>query len=363
MKRIVYAVSMIVLLFMAVMPLRCRADSDDSAEDRIRSEIDGALGDHGTGITYDGINDIGFAQLAGMIADKADLPVRSIVSLAGTVVLVTVLSALLKSMGSNLVKGSSDMCGIVCTLTAAAVMIQPVSRAFENTLEAVRLCGDFVTVFIPVFAGITAASGGVLSAGVYDAALLAVSELIVQLTGGLLMPLLTAATMLSAAGSFFSGADLAGTVRLMKKAVTWGMTTAMLLFTGFVTLKCTLAGKADGAASKTARFVISGMVPLVGGAVSDAYATVRSSFDIIRGTAGTAGCFAVAVILLPPLVQIVMFRGVMWIGSAAAGLFDESGASKLFEAFDSALSIAQSVLVCYGMIFVLCTAVIMRSGG
>lgn len=363
MKRVVNAVIMLILLFMSAVPLSVKAEEDENAEDKICSEVDEVLGDFGTELACEDINDISFGELADVIAEKADISLKSITSVAGAVILITVLSAAMKSIVSGFTKGASDICGSVCTLTSAAVIISPVSQTFEKALEAVNLTGDFITAYIPVFAGITAASGNVITAGAYDVSMLAASELIVQLTGRWLMPILTAATVLSVAGSFFDGADLSGIVKLMKKIVTWSITAVMLLFTGFVTLKCTLAGKADGAASKTAKFMISGIVPLVGGAVSDAYATVRSSFDVIRDTAGTAGCLAVAVILLAPLVQIIIFRGVMWIGSAAAGLFDESASSKLFEAFDNALSIVQCVLVCYGMIFILCTAVIMRNTG
>ena len=138
------------------------------------------------------------------------------------------------------------------------------------------------------------------------------------------------------------------------------MTIAMTLFTGFVTLKCTLTAKADGAATKTAKFMMSGFVPIVGSAVSDAYSTVRSSFDVIGGTVGTAGVFAVILILLPPVVEIVIFRFVMWIGAAAAEMFSSAALSKLLKGFDSGLAIAQSVLICYGLMFVLSTAILMQ---
>ena len=156
---------------------------------------------------------------------------------------------------------------------------------------------------------------------------------------------------------------MSGVVQLLKKVITWTMTITMTVFIGFVTLKCSLAGKTDGAATKAARFVISGSVPVVGGAVSDAYAAVRSSFDLIRGTVGTVGCIAVLLIVLPPVIQLMLFRFVMWIGAAAAELFSAEHMKKLLSSFDSALAIAQSVLACYGVMFVLCTGILMHTAG
>lgn len=336
---------------------------ESSTEESYSEELDEVLSDYGIGLSSEEINEATFGGIAEKVAERSGVSKENVISMLGTLMIVTVISAVLKNTGKGILDSSSEVYSAVCTITAASVIAPPVFKAFSCTLEAVKLSGGFITAFIPVFAGITAVSGGIASAGVYDIAVLAASELILQLSGSFLMPLLSASAMLSVTGSVFTGQDLSDIVQLIRKTVTWLLTASMLLFTGFVTLKCTLAGKADGAASKTVRFMISGLVPVVGGAVNDAYSTVRSSLDVIRGTVGTAGCFAIILILLPPVVQIMIFRLVMWIGSASAELLGEGSMSKLLRSFDSALSVAQSVLICYGVMFILCTAVLMRNGG
>ena len=116
-------------------------------------------------------------------------------------------------------------------------------------------------------------------------------------------------------------------------------------------------------ASKTARFLISGAVPVVGGAVSDAYATVKSSFDVIHGSVGTVGVIAMIIIMLPPVMEVLVFRIVMWVGTAIAELFSTEPLVKLMKGIDSGLAVAQSVLVCYSVIFVLCTGILMKCLG
>ena len=293
------------------------------------------------------------------LADSSCRPFR----LLGTILMVTVLSSLLKSTGSGLFRSSAEVYSTVCVLTVVTVIAPQLFEVFGQALEAVKVSGGFISVFIPVFTGVVAASGHLATAAACDMGVLAASEVIVQLAASSLMPILSGVSMLSVTGAAFPHCDMSGVVGLLKKVITWGLTVVMTVFIGFVTLKCTLAGKADGAASKAARFVISGSVPIVGGAVSDAYATVRSSFDLIRGTVGVTGCFAVALIILPPVLQIMLFRLVMWIGSAAAELFGEEQMKKLLSSFDSAIAIAQSLLVCYGLMFVLSTGIIIQTAG
>lgn len=326
-------------------------------------QIDSVLEDFDIELETSEVNDISFSELTEKIAGRADISKGSAISLLGTIIVITVLSSVLKNGGGGLINGSADIYGSVCTVAAAAVISPAIFDVFSSTIETLRQSGSFIAAFIPVFSGITAASGGIAQAGVYDVAVLAASELILQLSGSFLMPLLSSSAILSFTGSIFKSADISSIVQLIKKTVTWCITVSMLLFTGFVTLKCSLAGKADGAATKTARFMISGFVPLVGGAVTDAYASVRSSFDIIRGTVGTAGCLAIVLIMLPPVLQIMIFRLIMWTGAAAAELLSEETMAKLLRSVDSVFSVAQSVMVCYGVMFILCTAILMRNMG
>lgn len=362
MKRTAGIVFVMVVLSVFCMPLGAYAEDNGSGTE-FYSQIDDVLGEFDVELDTEEVGDVTFGGLAEKAVKMADISGKGVLTLLGTVIVMTVLSAALKAAGGGIIKESADVYSSVCAVTAAAVISPAMFTTFSRTMETLRQSGGFIAAFIPVFSGITAVSGGIAQAGIYDAAVLAASELILQLSGGLLMPMLSASAVLSITGSVFRTVDLACIVQLIKRIVNWFISVSMLLFTGFVTMKCSLAGKADGAASKTVRYMISGFVPLVGGAVNDAYATVRSSFDVIRGTIGTAGCLAVILIMLPPVLQIMVFRLVMWTGAAAAELLGEEIVAKLLRSVDGVFSVAQSVLVCYGVMFILCTAILMRNMG
>ena len=352
MKKTAFIFLIIMLLFMISVPIKACAEKINDIEIEYNDQIDVVMDEYDIGIKAEEAKEVTISGMTDKIISKTDFSKRKAINLLVTIILVTVLTAILKTAGSGLIKNS-----------AAAVIAPELSRIFINGVNAVKLSGGFISAFIPVYAGITAVSGGAVTAGVYDITVLTASELIVNLSCSFLMPLLSAATLLSVTGSVCGNANFSGTVNIIKKAVTWLLTSAMLLFTGYTNLKCTLAGKADGAATKTARFIISGLVPVIGGAVSDAYTTVRSSLLVIQGTAGAAGNIAVILIIMPVLLQIVVFRLIMCAGAAVSDIFDEGGMTKLLRSFDSTLAIIQSVLVCYGMMFILCTAALMKNTG
>jgi stage III sporulation protein AE len=66
------------------------------------------------------------------------------------------------------------------------------------------------------------------------------------------------------------------------------------------------------------------------------------------------------IIMLPPVIEIMIYRLVMWISSAAAELFSVGPVVKLLNALDCGLAIAQSVLVCFSVVFVLCSGILLN---
>lgn len=361
MKKCLILIFAIILLLLFSVPTNAVAEGETAPQNEVITQFEGVLQEYDVGYSPDELSGISFSGLVKDIAARTSETLGAPLNLLGTILLVIVITSVLRSFGGGILGNSEKLYSMVCVITAVTVIAEPLASIFTQTLETVKICGNFIVVYIPVFAGITATCGNIGSAGIYDISLLAASELIVQLVSGMLMPVLSAVTMLSVAGGAALKSNFGGAVQLMRKLITWGLTVSMTLFTGFLTLKCTVAAKADGAASKTARFLISGLVPVVGGAVTDAYATVRSGLDIVRGTVGAGGCIVMIIMILPPVLHILVYRAVIWTGSAAADIFGEEQMSSVLKSIDSGLAIAESVLICYGMMFILCTAILMQT--
>lgn len=333
------------------------------SSDDVADQVNEMLDEYDVSYSYSDMSSLSIGEMITTVKDATILRIKAPFSLLGTIFIIIIFSSLMKTAGETAFpqNSSANLYNLICILTAVAVISPHLLSAYESAANAVDRGGGFMLVFVPIFAGITLVSGGITSAGIYNVVTLSAAEIMIQLSRNLLMPLLTMTVALAITGSVFPNATLDSLVKLIKKIVTWGMTAAVTLFTGFISLKCTLGNTVDGFATKTVKFMISGFVPVIGGAVSDAYSTVRGGFDIMRCTAGTAGTIAVIIIMLPPILEILAFRAVMWAGTAAAEMFSAEPIEKLLKSFDSGLSIAMSVLVCFSMLFIISTAILMKS--
>ena len=364
MRNTIIAALSFVLLLAVVVPYTAIADEPDEVYAEVTEQLDDALAEFDLGIGYDDISSLSFGELASVVSDRVEARLAAPIRLLSAIMLVIAAASVLRaSAGSTLGGTSGSNYDMVCVTAAAAVTAPQLIDVYRSTVEEIELCGGFIIVFVPVFTAVSVMCGGAASAGVYHMLILGASELITELSESLLVPILGATTALSVTGSVFPDSALDSLVGLLKKALTWSITLVMGLFTGFVTLKCTIAGKADGVAVKAVKSLISGAVPIVGGAVSDAYATVKGSFEIIGSTVGAAGIIGIILLLLPKVLELFVYRGVMLLGAAAADMFGAPSVSKLLKSLDGGLAAAQCVLVCYSLMFVISSAILTQSIG
>lgn len=290
------------------------------------------------------------------LIEKAKAPLKLLVSLG----IIIILTAFSEALGDTVKKGdTSKVYELICVLAGVAAVSSPICEVLAGSAEALSDGAEFMTCFVPVFAGISAASGNITSASGYNLLILTVSDAAIQIANSILMPMLSMCLCLAIVDSSCGAISLKGLLEGVKKIVTWGLGLIMTVFTGMLSIQSIVGASADSVSSKAAKYVISNCVPLVGSAVSDAYSTVRSSIVLLKNGIGGVGIAALAVILLPPLLSLTLYRISIAAAAAAADIFGASKLSRLFSNIGSVLSAAMGALICFTLMFIISTAIIM----
>ncbi len=297
-------------------------------------------------------------MLVGLVETYIAAPLQLLAGL----IAVIVFAALLSGFHGAKLKSSQKLFEYVCTLAAVTLLTEPLCRSFSTVESTLRQGAEFMMAFVPVFAGILAAGGTAGSAVCYQTGVISLADGVMQLICRVLLPLCTMSFALAIVDAVNPSVSVGGLLNLSRKAVTWSLGLLMSVFLGVLSLQNWLTGSADTAATKTTKYVISNFVPVVGGAVSDAYATVRGSLQILRSATGVIGIASLCVLFLPPLVQLLLYRGVVGIGTAAAELFGAQRLTRLLKGTQQALAIAFALLVCFGIMFVVATAIAVTFG-
>lgn len=90
-----------------------------------------------------------------------------------------------------------------------------------------------------------------------------------------------------------------------------------------------LASGADSLSMKGIKYAVGQMLPVVGGAVSGSLGTVAAGVSLLRSVSGVCGVILVGLLLLPTLIQLLLFRGCYQIAATVATMLGCDGEAGL----------------------------------
>lgn len=290
---------------------------------------------------------------------SAAAPVRLFGIVLSVIILGAASGAAADSLGN---KGSIGLYRTITVMIAIILTVPSMETCIKNAAQTLKSGSEFMLCYVPVFAGISAAAGNAASSLSYNAIVLLIAEISVNIASDMLMPVISvcmAMNIIDAVNPTFSLSSVTG---LMKKMTTLLLGFGMTVFTGLLSIQSIVGASADTLGVKAAKFVVSNFVPVVGSAVADAYSTMRSGLGLLRGAAGAFGIIALCVTLLPPVLETLCLYLAITAGEAAAEMFGVKELGTFFKGTASVLSLTAAVLACFGVMFVISTVILMAAG-
>lgn len=222
----------------------------------------------------------------------------------GLILMISLFCALVQSLSEGIGQTGGTLPRIVGALAVTAVAVNDVSSLLSVGQDTVVRLADFTKVLIPAMTTAAVASGSVTGAAARQMATLFCSNLLLSLMEGVLIPMVYLYVAASAGALASDNPGIRAIADFVKWAVQTILTWVLLLFTGYISLSGVISGTADRAAVKLTRFAISGMVPVVGGILSDATESVLAGAGILRNAIGVFGTLAVLAFCLVPFLHL-----------------------------------------------------------
>ena len=267
----------------------------------------------------------------------------------GKIIAITLLCVTAKSMapdGSSVTK-AFNIIGILSTIT---VMYDTVYSSIEIIRSSLERLAEFMTAYIPIFSSVAAVGGSVTASGSYYAVTFILCEIIGFAAKSVIMPFLSIVLAISLVSA-----------ESVKKACHWILGGMMTIFVGLLSIQGLSGSAADTLASRAVKFAASSFIPVIGGAVSEAYSTIHSSMGVIRTGIGSIGIIIICIMLLKPVVTIIAIKFIVSIAQIISGIFEQKECSEFLKSTNAVMSIGLSVIICFSVIFVIATAVLMMT--
>ncbi len=252
-------------------------------------------------------------------------------SVIGAVILLSVLRTY--EGGS---KAAVELCGVI---VISAVLLGPTNSLIALSAETVTDLSEYSKLLIPVMTAAMAAQGGaVTSAAIYTATAF-FSAVLSTAIAKFLVPMVYIYLVVSVVNSA-AGDDMMKKLKdFFKWMITWGLKICLYVFTGYISITGVISGATDQAALKATKLTISGMVPVIGGILSDASETVLISAGIVKNAAGVYGVFAILALTIGPFLRIGLHYLLLKLTGAIGGIFSDKKVIGVIEDFSGAMGL------------------------
>lgn len=281
---------------------------------------------------------------------------------SGALLLVIVLFCAL-AQGTAPKDGGLQAAGVVGTLAVCAVSVADVHTLMGLGRQTIQTMADFGTVLLPTLAAAAAAGGAPAGGIARQMATVVFSNLLTQLISKLLIPMTYAFIAASAIHAAVGNDGLKRLAKTMKGLVTGVLTFVMLAFTGYLTLSGAIAGTADAVSIKTAKFAISGAVPVVGGVLSDAAESVIASAGLLRNAVGIFGTLVILGFCLAPFLRMGIHYLVYKLTAALTATLWEGRLNELIDAIGGAFALELGMTACCAMMLLFCVISCLSAAG
>lgn len=323
------------------------------------SETKERLGELGIeDVNFSSLFDVSFSKIFSFVKKaaegKLESPLKSLMKLLSVIILIAVCESFMPDYDK--MKNVINMAAVLFSVT---VIISPLYDAMESAVSSVGVCADFMKSLIPVLVGIVSASGNPSLAVSFQSCAFAAAEVISALGKNYVVPIVGAVTALDLTGSLMPSMKLSGITELVKKTVIQTLSFTATLYVSFLGIKGALANAADTVASKGIKLVISSAVPIVGGAVSEAYSGIIGSLVLVRSTVGIFGIIVIAVITVPSMLQLLFWIFALKLGAAAGEVFSLGGVSSLLKALSCAITLLNVVILFGAVLFIISLALLL----
>lgn len=223
---------------------------------------------------------------------------------AATILLVVVLCAGVENFYQGAGGKSPRFLAMAGALSVAVLTTGDLDSLMGLAMNTIEEISFFGKVLLPTLAAATAASGAVTTAAFQQVTTVFLVHLLLQLIEIVLMPLVYLYIGVLTAGACIGEPHLTAIAEGLKKILVWILSTALLLFTIYLSIVRVISGAVDGAAVKITKAAISGVVPVVGGIMADAAETVLAGAGMLKNTIGVFGMLGILAACAYPFLQL-----------------------------------------------------------
>lgn len=297
-----------------------------------------------------------FREIWRLVLDKLKQPMTTFCAVLGTVLLCALLDCLKTSLWEGSLSSVFSAVAAVCIATAIAT---PIIDCITTTARAIEDCSNFILAFVPIFSSVVTAAGQPVTATTYTVFLFGACQIVSQIVASIFVPLMGIYLAFCMVGSVTPGIKIVSVAKVIKSTVNWALGLLLTIFVGLLSMQTMVASGSDTVVAKTAKFLIGSFVPVVGSALSEAFAATQGYMKLLKATVGVFGTLVAALTFLPIFLQTTIWYLTVNITSAISDMLGINQVGDMLKSSASVFSILLAMSLCFALLIIISTSLVL----
>lgn len=215
-----------------------------------------------------------------------------------------IAASLLTGLVGGFATGQERTIHLVGALMIGCLLLRQTDTFVHLSRNVITEISQYGKLLLPVMATALAAQGGTTGAAAIYAGTLLFDTILTSAVSYLLIPLVYIYIALAVANAAFGNETLKELQAFVKWITVWTLKIILYVFTGYISITGVVSGATDAAAIKAAKLTISGVVPVVGGIISDASESILVGAGLMKNAVGIYGLLAIVSVWIGPFLHV-----------------------------------------------------------
>ncbi|MGN0523286.1 MAG: hypothetical protein ACI4IG_03330 [Eubacterium sp.] len=293
---------------------------------------------------FESIESLSFEDVSGLIisiiAGKSKTPIKGAISVLAFIILTSLLQGL-----KNNDESMNNTYSVASAVIISVLLVVEISNTASIACSSISVASSFIYAFLPVFCAIVIASGGVTTAFSTNSTLIMLSQGLSFIASNIFLPLINCFLALGVCSSLSPEIHLEKLISGVKQAITSAISFVAAVFVSILSIKTSVAARADVLGIRSIRLVINTVVPVIGASISEGLLSIQGYSSLIKNSVGIVGIIAIALVFLPSIIEVVIWRITLSVCVIAADVFNEKTVSNVLTAFRDAMLLINVILI------------------
>ncbi len=304
-----------------------------------------------------------FAEGLLQVLRDAVLFVRPDLKEAAGVCIRVAAIAMLVSLLLSFPSTSEKTVNLAGCISIALILLKSTGSLINLASSTVIEISNYGKLLLPVMTAAMAGQGSVSASASLYAGTALFDALLTSVIGKILTPLIYFFLFLAVASCSVGESALKKMRDNLKWMITWCLKIILYIYTGYIGITGVVSGAADATALKALKLTISGMVPVVGGILSDASEAIIVSAGTVKNTAGIYGLCAILALWIGPFFQLGAHYLLLKATGGICSTFASKKTTELVQDFTAALGLLLAMIGTNCLMFFISLICFMRGVG